>query len=158
MSAYGEFVRDRVPDWLAYADREGLAIVGKGKWRNVLCPFHDDSDPSLRVNTASGGWACMSCGTHGGDTLAFHMQLHGMEFVDAAKAIGAWQDGDQPARAHRPRTLSCRDGLELLYHDAMVMFVVGSDIGQGKPIADVDRLAVADAARRVLVVYEGVNP
>ena len=32
----GEFLRDALPDWQAYADREGLTLVGRGKWRNVL--------------------------------------------------------------------------------------------------------------------------
>jgi CHC2 zinc finger len=153
----GEFVRDRLPDWLAYADREGLTLIGKGKWRNLLCLFHDDTNPSMRVNTTTGGWVCMSCGASGGDTLAYHMLAHGLDFIDAAKALGAWQDSNKPTPTRRARTLSARDGLELLYHDAMVLFVMGCDIGKGKTPSDADRASAAAAARRVLVIYEGVN-
>ncbi len=152
-----EFIRDSVPGWIAYADGEGLALHGKGIWRNLLCVFHDDTNPSLRVSTASGGWCCMSCGASGGDTLAYHMQAHRLGFIDAAKALGAWQASDKPVRVQRPRTLSHKDGLELLYQDAMVLFVVGSDMGLGNTPSAVDRASAAAAARRILVVYEGVN-
>ena len=37
MNHSGEFVRESVPDWLTYADREGLALVGRGKWRSIVC-------------------------------------------------------------------------------------------------------------------------
>jgi DNA primase len=150
------FDRDLLPDWPEYADREGLTLHGRGKWRSTLCPFHDDSSPSLRVNTAGGGWCCMSCGASGGDVLAFHMRLHGLEFIEAAKALRAWHD-DGKHSAQRPRTLSTRDGLELLYQDAMVFFVVGCDWKNGKTPSKAELDSVAAAARRVLVVYEGVN-
>ena len=99
----------------------------------------------------------MSCGAKGGNVLDHYMQRHGAEFVDAARALGAWKEGDTPAKPRRPGTLSARDGLELLYADAMLMFVVGSDIGQNRTPSEADLQAVARAARRVLVVYEGVN-
>ena len=151
------FIRDRVPDWRAYADREGLTLRGKGQWLNLLCIFHADNKPSMRVNTASGGWCCMSCGMAGGDTLAYHMQVHGLDFIDAAKALGAWNASDRPTPAPRMRRLSARDGLELLYHEAMVLFVIGADIGQGKTPSEIDRASAAAAARRVLVVFEGTR-
>ena len=157
MSATGAFIRERVPGWTDYADRKGLTLHGKGRWRNLLCTFHADTKPSLRVNTEGGGWCCMACGASGGDTLAYHMQAHGKSFIEAAKAMGAWNAGDKPTRAPRPRTLSARDGLELLYQDAMVLFVIGADIGQGETPSEIDRASVAAAARRILVVYEGVN-
>jgi hypothetical protein len=33
----------------------------------------------------------MVCEAKGGDVLAFHMQRHGMGFVDACKALNAWE-------------------------------------------------------------------
>jgi hypothetical protein len=152
----GTFIRDRLPDWLAYADRTGLPLTGKGKWRTTRCDFHGGSD-SLRVNTDSGGWVCMSCSASGGDTLAHYMQISDAPFVDAATALGAWEPGDEPAHPQHPRALSAGDGLSLLYADAMVLFVIGSDIGQGKTPSATDRASAAAAARRVLVVYKGVR-
>jgi hypothetical protein len=34
----------------------------------------------------------MVCGAHGGDVLAFHMQRHGLRFIEAAQALGAWEE------------------------------------------------------------------
>lgn len=157
MSAAHGFIRDRVPGWTDYAESEGLTLEGRGQWLTLLCVFHADTKPSLRVNTASGGWCCMACGASGGDTLAYHMQAHGLDFIEAAKALGAWNASDRSTPAPRARTLSARDGLELLYHEAMVLFVIGADIGQGKTPSDIDRASAAAAARRVLVVFEGTR-
>jgi hypothetical protein len=33
----------------------------------------------------------MACNAHGGDVLAFHQQLHGLDFAAAARALGAWR-------------------------------------------------------------------
>jgi hypothetical protein len=33
----------------------------------------------------------MACGARGGDVLAFHMQRYELRFIDAAKALGAWE-------------------------------------------------------------------
>ena len=69
----------------------GIKLRGAGGWRDAICPFHEDSKPSLRDRFETGAFRCMACGAHGGDVLAFHMQRHGLRFVDAAKALGAWE-------------------------------------------------------------------
>lgn len=84
------FQRDRLPLPATYYAQEGLALSGRGLWCSVLCPFHHDSRPSLRVNQATGAFRCMACGAHGGDVLAFYMLRHEVRFVEAAKALGAW--------------------------------------------------------------------
>jgi putative DNA primase/helicase len=66
--------------------------TGKG-WHlwNGLCPFHADRRPgSFVVNKVSGAFRCFSCGTGGGDIIAFHMQRRGIGFIDAlAELTGA---------------------------------------------------------------------
>jgi len=74
-----------------YYKNEGLKLTGGGEWKSALCPFHNDTKPSLRVRVDSGGFKCMACGAHGGDVLAFHMQRYNLRFIDAAKALGAWE-------------------------------------------------------------------
>jgi hypothetical protein len=69
-----------------------LPYKGNGAWVTAVCPFHDDTSPSLRINLEKGAFACLACGAKGGDVLAFHMQLHNMGFIAAAKAIGAWSN------------------------------------------------------------------
>lgn len=85
------FRRDLLPSPANYYQTQGLKLTGRGEWRNAVCPFHQDTRPSLRVRIDSGGFCCMVCGAHGGDVLAFHMQRHGLRFIEAAKALGAWE-------------------------------------------------------------------
>ncbi len=74
-----------------YFKEQGLKLTGGGEWKDALCPFHDDSKPSLRVRLNTGGFKCMACGVRGGDILAFHMQRYGLGFIAAAKQLGAWR-------------------------------------------------------------------
>jgi|YelNatPaOPRAMG01_1025707.scaffolds.fasta_scaffold07872_2 DNA primase len=90
--ARAHFDRERLPDPADYYSRELPSLRGRGVWRDALCPFHEDSRPSLRVNVQTGGWRCMACG-RGGDLLSFHMRRHGLGFADACKALGAWVGG-----------------------------------------------------------------
>ena len=155
----GTFNRERVPDWLRYAEMLGIAIEGRGTWRSILCDFHDDTHASLRVKTTTGGWACMACGATGGDTLAHYMRRTGLDFVKAAKSLGAWDEyGTGPVKPHRARTLSHRDGLELLYADAAMLWILACDIAQGKTLTECERTSAAGIAQRSLVIFEGCNP
>ncbi|MCP3680211.1 MAG: hypothetical protein GY782_08185 [Gammaproteobacteria bacterium] len=86
-----QFRRDWLPRPVDYYHAEGLTLQGVGAWQSTLCPFHDDHHPSLRINVDKGCFRCMACGFHGGDVLAFHMQRHGMHFIDAARALHAWE-------------------------------------------------------------------
>lgn len=85
------FRRERLPQPFEYYQQQGLPLIGNGAWRSAVCPFHDDSNPSLRVRVETGAFRCMACGAHGGDVLAFHMQRHGLRFSEAAQALGAWE-------------------------------------------------------------------
>lgn len=87
------FRRELLPSPGAYYQSQGLKFFGGGEWKLALCPFHKDSKPSLRIRLDTGGFRCMVCGAHGGDVLSFHMQKHKLRFVEAAKAIGAWEEG-----------------------------------------------------------------
>jgi hypothetical protein len=85
-----KFNRAVLPSPLVYLTSQGICITGKGEWRDAICPFHQDSHPSLRINVNSGGFRCMACGAHGCDILSFHMQRHKLDFVAAAKSLGVW--------------------------------------------------------------------
>ena len=127
----GEFHKDRLPDAASYFDSVGLKLTGRGRWRTTRCEFHDGSD-SMRVNVESGAWRCMNCGVHGGDILAYDMQRHGIDFVTAARALGAWVDDGKPhERRDRPRSFSAGDALSVLEPELNVCAVVISDARQG---------------------------
>jgi DNA primase len=85
------FRRDWLPNPADYYRNQGLKLTGGGEWKSALCPFHDDTRPSLRVNLKNGAFRCMACGVKGGDVLAFHRRRYNLGFVEAAKALGAWE-------------------------------------------------------------------
>jgi DNA primase len=85
------FKRNLIPNPVEYFHEQGMKLFGGGEWKSAICPFHNDTKPSLRVRLDTGGYRCMVCGAKGGDILAFHMQRHGLRFIEAAKALGAWE-------------------------------------------------------------------
>lgn len=87
----GGFDRGRLPRPADYFAQQGLKLTGGGEWKNALCPFHQDTRPSLRVRIDTGGFRCMVCGAHGGDVLSFHQLRHGLSFKLAAQQLGAWR-------------------------------------------------------------------
>lgn len=93
MAARGRFMRERLPEPADYFTAEGVELRSRGVWRDALCPFHNDKAPSLRVQVESGCYRCMACGAHGGDVIDFHRRRHGLGFVEAAQALGAWEGG-----------------------------------------------------------------
>lgn len=85
-----KFKREQLPSAVEYFSSHDLTLKGTGAWRDAVCPFHDDTKPSLRVRADSGAYRCMVCGAHGGDILSFHINRTGLSFVQAAKDLGAW--------------------------------------------------------------------
>jgi len=149
----GEFIKDRLPDPETYFESEGLVLVGKGIWRTTECHFHGGSD-SMRINTASGGWACMACAIKGGDVLAYHIQAHGLDFIDAAKALGAWHDDGNPSLPQRPKPLSARAALQVLALEATLIAIAAGNIARGCQLTNNDRARVLLAGRRINIMTE----
>lgn len=85
------FKRECLPHPADFYKNEGIKLLGSGGWRSALCPFHKDTKPSMRVFFETGAFRCMVCGAKGGDILAFYMVRHGVRFIEAAKALGAWE-------------------------------------------------------------------
>lgn len=144
------FDRDRLPEPAGYFEAEGFTLKGPGKWKTTRCDFHGGSD-SLRVNTDTGAWVCMSCGAKAGDVLGFHMQRHGLEFIDAAKALGAWVDrpGHDGTTKARPLPFTARNGLEVVRFEALLVAVAACNLARGVELASADRERLVQAASRI---------
>ena len=143
------FDRNRLPDPTAFYEERGLTLTGRGKWRTTACTFHGGSD-SMRVNTDSGAFVCMAgCGARGGDVLAFHMANTGQEFVEAAKALGAWVDDGRPTAQHKPGALSPRQALEVLATEAVLVAIAAGNVAHGLALTDDDRRRVMQSAGRI---------
>ena len=147
------FDRNLLPDPVSYYESEGLTFTSRGKWRTTKCVFHGGSD-SMSINIETGGFKCWNCDEKGGDVLAYHMAVHGMEFVDAAKALGAWIDDGRPAVQHKPTAFSPRDALQLLEREAMLVAVAAGNVAYGVILSDDDRSRVMQSAGRITRVVE----
>lgn len=60
-----------------------------GGWRDGgLCPFHNDKHAgSFRVNLETGAFTCFSCGSKGGDIIAFIQQRDDLSFPEAVQKL-----------------------------------------------------------------------
>ncbi|MEN9903955.1 MAG: hypothetical protein RLZZ555_520 [Pseudomonadota bacterium] len=146
------FDRDRLPDPASYFEAQGLRLTGprSSKWRTTACPFHGGSD-SMRVNIFSGAFCCMNCGARGGDVLAFEMALHGLEFVEAARRLGAWvDDGKTPTSASmRPAPLTPRAALEVLGFESLLVAVAADMLAKGGSLSIIDASRLKTCASRI---------
>lgn len=64
------------------ADRYGFEV----KRGMMVCPFHNEKTPSLKVYPGSRGWYCFGC-NEGGSVIDFESKLSGLCALDAAKKI-----------------------------------------------------------------------
>ncbi|HEY4309247.1 MAG TPA: DNA primase [Pirellulales bacterium] len=59
-----------------------LQLRREGRGYKALCPWHDDSRPSLQVNPERQSWKCWVCDI-GGDIFSFIMKQEGITFPEA---------------------------------------------------------------------------
>ena len=142
------FDRDRLPEPIGYFEGQDLKLSKRGKWRTTECRFHGGSD-SMRLNTATGAWVCMSCGAKGGDVLAYEMAATGVDFVTAAKALGAWVDDGKPEPRQKPAPLPPRAALEVLSFEATLAAVAAGNLAHGLALTAKDRTRLLTAANRI---------
>lgn len=149
------FLRDHLPDWHTYAGVEGLTLkhTARAKWGTTECRFHGGSD-SMRVHLSSGGWCCMNCGTKGGDVLAYHMQMHGLEFTQAARALGAWADDGKPPAHYKPAPLPARTALQVLEFEATLAAVAAANVAHGLTLSEQDKARLLTASSRISRIVE----
>ncbi|VVE42772.1 DNA primase [Pandoraea capi] len=80
--------------------RLGMQIERRGAQTRSLCPFHQDTRPSLNLFTADGNssahYHCFACGAHG-NAIELVKQVQGVEFLPAVQWI-AQQFGIQSPR------------------------------------------------------------
>ncbi len=63
-----------------------LEMRRKGRDFAALCPWHNDTNPSLVVNPESQTWRCWTCGI-GGDVFSFLMRDEGLQFPEALQRL-----------------------------------------------------------------------
>ena len=67
------------------------SVKKSGKGYVGLCPFHDDSNPSMHVDEEKGLFHCFSCGA-GGDIFGFYMRYNNLSFPEAFSELAKKAD------------------------------------------------------------------
>ena len=87
-------------------EASGVTLVGRGRVRQGVCPFHDETAGSFTVYADSQRWFCFGCGL-GGDVLDFIQRLDGVGLPEAIRRLqgGSWEPVLRPSRSvsHQPQ-------------------------------------------------------
>lgn len=62
------------------------SVKKTGKGYVGLCPFHDDTNPSMHVDDEKGLFHCFSCGA-GGDIFGFYMRYNNLSFPETLSEL-----------------------------------------------------------------------
>src|SRR4051794_36299888 len=80
--------KDQVRQAIDIVDLVGSYVQLRRQGRNfvALCPWHDDSRPSLQVNPDRQSFKCWVC-DYGGDVFSFVMRSENLEFREALELL-----------------------------------------------------------------------
>jgi len=88
-----------------------VSLKPKGKEMVGLCPFHEDSRPSLNVNASKQIFKCFACGA-GGDVFKFMMMREKLSFPEAVVFLAEKAGIKLPERRREPGEGVDRNELE----------------------------------------------
>ena len=73
-------------DLVALIESRGIPLKKNGRSYFGLCPFHDDTNPSLSVNPSTNLWQCFGCSA-GGDVIRFVQEYDHVDFKEAVNQL-----------------------------------------------------------------------
>ena len=83
----------------------GVRLRGKGRVRQGVCPFHEESEGSFTSYEDSQRWYCFGCGL-GGDVLDFIQRIEGLTLPEAIRRLDV--GGHRPVSETAPRPVPTR--------------------------------------------------
>ncbi|HVZ37691.1 MAG TPA: DNA primase [Candidatus Kapabacteria bacterium] len=86
-----------------------------------LCPFHDDSKPSLHVEPVRGIFKCFACGK-GGNVFTFLMELNGWTFPETVRNLAQSLGIEIPEDERERKGFSEHERLAAAVRDAALFF------------------------------------
>ena len=103
--------KEQVRQAIDIVDLVGSYVQLRRNGRNFvgLCPWHDDSRPSLQINPDRQSFKCLVC-DYGGDVFSFVMRMENMEFREALelsqRALGPNNEHTRDAMSNLATTLA----------------------------------------------------
>ena len=99
-SDFKELVRDRTDLVGLISESLTLTALRGGAEYKALCPFHDDTNPSLRIYPDRQSFRCWSCQT-GGDCFTWVMEREKVDFREALEMLAARAHLEMPKRSQQ---------------------------------------------------------
>ncbi len=108
-----------VRDVLAHADivniiSSYIQVDKRGKNHMALCPFHDDTTPSLTISEEKQIYKCFVCG-EGGNAITFVMKYEKIPFYDAVRKVAELSGYYDPRLEKRAVSKPVDEEKEALY-------------------------------------------
>ncbi|MDO4575619.1 MAG: CHC2 zinc finger domain-containing protein [Planctomycetia bacterium] len=102
LNSFSSDIKEKVRQATDIVDlvRQYVHLVPKGRIYRGLCPWHDDSDPSLQVHPDRQTFRCWVCNI-GGDVFDFVMKMEGLTFPEALRSL-AEKAGIEIPKMERP--------------------------------------------------------
>lgn len=92
-----------------------LPLVRKGGDNWVVCPFHSDKNPSMKLDDEKGFYYCFGCKASG-NIFTFVMKMDNLDFVDAVKKLAEIAHVEiQEDKASNPKNKNEKEILYALY-------------------------------------------
>jgi DNA primase catalytic core len=93
------------------AEGRGVKLRRSGDSLLGLCPFHEDTEPSLRIDTKKNLWHCLGACNQGGSVVDWVMKAEGVSFRHAVEILQAdcpslLSDSDKPPKRSSKLKLS----------------------------------------------------
>jgi hypothetical protein len=77
------------------------------------------------------------------------MQMHGDDFVQATKKLGAWIDDGNYPRDQKPKTLPATKAMEVLAFEATFAAVAAGNVARGTKLTEEDLTRLYKCAGRI---------
>ena len=92
-----------------------MRLVRKGREFLGVCPFHNDTKPSLSIVDEKNFYHCFACGAHG-DIITFTMEIEGLSFPEAVEKLAGLANLEVPSQTPEARE---REVVRKTLNDAM---------------------------------------
>lgn len=100
-----------------------IPVTKKGKDYWVVCPFHDDKNPSMKLDKDRGTYYCFGCKEYG-NIFTFVMKMDNIPFYEALEKLA--REAGVPIQEESPelrRKENEKDQIQKLYNDLNKEFV-----------------------------------
>ncbi len=91
-----------------------INVIRKGKNALAVCPFHDDTNPSLNISSEKQIYKCFSCG-EGGNAISFVRNYEHVSFDEAVRKVAELSNYDDPRLASQRQAVFVDPEKEPLY-------------------------------------------